>query len=1199
MTDRRQDYVLYAVDPIESYRARQRTDSGNGVSSASTSTTRSADSKRLEGDAKGKGKSSAFVVGKGFFTWALAESGDGQSLVHGRIRDEYAEDDESDSSDGEDDGLEGKVLEVSLRLKAASSTSRDQFIDRVKVFETSAPKAEVAAGAIDDSPQEDIARGQMREETADVKPRISASSPVTAMEREQFQAPAPVTNTPAQQQLLQFLQALQAQAASASASNEPTVPSEQGAPQVTQLHKPWQQPVVAHTNSKVASGNSPDAMVHFLRSLNAPSPGANANSERSAFASGATSFASRGTSSLSAPRTSASALSKSPLPESAASPILGGLTPGYEAGYVSRPSPMTETKASVPIVKLDEAENGTNDALNDGLSHSDSARSQEPSRAKQCCYNCGVRSQRAWRHLVLADEDAVRFKEGSVLFDHGKKLHRSCNACGLYYNKYAGISRPEHVWKEAQRLKKEQHAKGGDKIHGKNCSCSTGEDKTHSSAEDGEALGQSSLLLARHKQIGRTLSEACERETTRRASVCGEYEESDQETVVGSLPPRRVDNFDEARLKDYVQDAEGQWRTKRSILENPENKRPGRPKGSKTGQGQGRPRERRLRSKRPVQGSGQEDRGDIPARGRGVMTASSPGAASMLMKSEKRESHAAESLLAQSSPMRSSSSAHHLAKTPGSAVNRARYGAPTYLLDSSPATAFQTVLNEAETDWHTLCGLSPRRSPRKHPHGTQSGLNPYATIATISPTGKSSKPTDTLSALDLMKMTSSSPLTRSRVKSGHFQLDDSWFSSEGLCFGEKQAAASSSLTSPGSPSPSPAHLKSRGMKRKSEQEVMLQPGQRTTQRASSTGRGLSQHDAPQSTERARKAARQARQATSVGGGQSNGTLDAGPFMGLDVAEAISGHEEDDEDEAGGGSPTLGRIRRMKDKSDRDSLSIHASPASGEGLLNFTEDWTRSNSMRELFPTPSPVKQQWNMNSPSNGLWHSPTSWAISTTTQVKVEEEQEKRGGQSNMALAELDSNQPQTQLIRRKPLPATVEDAPSSANSASSSPMEEDDSLEEGDELKGGNLMDLFEDPYGLLAASGIGVQGNQPGLSMEDFESIELFKGVDFSQQLDFFTQMGSNGIAAHLAPSQGDSSTLKIEGKGKARSEAVAIAPSSSNATTADFAALLKDPAMQAILAHMHLSPSKARLHQQQQQISLPYSQDGSVMASASTH
>lgn len=256
-------------------------------------------------------------------------------------------------------------------------------------------------------------------------------------------------------------------------------------------------------------------------------------------------------------------------------------------------------------------------------------------------------------------------------------------------------------------------------------------------------------------------------------------------------------------------------------------------------------------------------------------------------------------------------------------------------------------------------------------------------------------------------------------------------------------------------------------------------------------------------------------------------------------------------------------------------------------------------MRELFPTPSPVKQQWNMNSPSNGLWHSPTSWAISTTTQVKVEEEQEKRGGQSNMALAELDSNQPQTQLIRRKPLPATVEDAPSSANSASSSPMEEDDSLEEGDELKGGNLMDLFEDPYGLLAASGIGVQGNQPGLSMEDFESIELFKGVDFSQQLDFFTQMGSNGIAAHLAPSQGDSSTLKIEGKGKARSEAVAIAPSSSNATTADFAALLKDPAMQAILAHMHLSPSKARLHQQQQQISLPYSQDGSVMASASTH
>lgn len=1207
MIDRNQDYILYAVDPIESYRSRQRTESG-GSKMTSTST-RPVDARRPDSESnsnqKDKQKSesaSAFVVGKGFFTWALAEQGDGQSLVHGRIRNEYADEEDNASSHGEEEGddndeLDGKILEVSLRLKAASSSSRDQFFDRVKVFQPNpsmstsfgAVGGEISSNISDQSSQGRKQDGAQRTEIQESRAPQSASSPVTALEREQSQAATALINTPAQQQLLHFLQALQA---ASNASEDISLESQQqlSAPRVPLQNKSWQHPVNSQSN------NSPEVMSNLLRTLTAASPNTAPSEKSPLFATAL--LPTRATMSTNVPRLSET---KSIGPESAASPILGGLTPGYDAGYLSGPSPGNDAKASVPTNHF-KGQTSVKRETNVLPSHAEASvkhRSSGSNRSKQCCYNCGVRSQRSWRHLPLLNEADVRFREGSIVFDHGKKLFRACNACGLYFNKYSGVSRPEHVWKEAFRLKKEQSKdSAADNEHGAKCNCSAGEGK--SSTEEGELInqGHSKAALARTKQIARTLSEACERDNTRRMSICGEYE-SDQETIVGSAPARRMASFEEARLKDYVQDSEGVWRTKRSILENPENKRPGRPKGSKTGQGQGRPRERHLRMKKAKAALlGDLNKTMLNTRSN---TASSPTAGTIMPKDEKVEGQQfSGSLLAQSSPIRAFNSAQ-VVKTPGSAINRARYGAPTYLLDSSPATAFQTVLNEAETDWHALCGLSsPRRSPRKSPHGTQSGINPYASIITTSPSGRhgtADKLPGTLSAFDLMKMTSSSPLTRSRVKSGQYQLDDSWFSSEGFDFvgvGKKNND-SSSLTSPASPSPSPAHLKNRGIKRKSEAEVMmLQPGQRNVKRSTSVGKDSQQNEVPLSAERARKAARQARQAAAVGGGPNNGnTIDAGPFMGLDIAETVNeDEEEEEEEEAGRGSPTLSRSLRMRQRSDVDSLSLHASPTSTGVLLDFGQDWARSTSMRELFPTPSPVKQwNMNMNSPSNGLWQSPTSWATKATipsTMSKPQEGSEEDDGkqkeikQSNTPLQQIEDNQ--QQLIRRKPLPATVEDAPSSVNSACSSPIDEEDSLEEGEEVKSANLMDLFEDPYGLLAASGIGVQGDQPGLSMEDFESIELFKGIDFGQQLDFFTQTGSNGVAAHLAPSQGSSSTLKIEGKGTSSKTEVAVVPAqlldsintsnNNTASSADFAALLKDPAMQALLAHMQLSPSKAK-------------------------
>ncbi|UZJ54339.1 hypothetical protein CBS101457_003659 [Exobasidium rhododendri] len=1225
MIDRKQDYILYAIDPIESYRASQK---GDSLDSASTSASTDIASE------KGKeAASSAFVVGKGFFTWALAEQGEGQSLVHGRVRAEYDDEDDEDeeedrcSSGEEGSDFQGKILEITLRLKAASSTSRDQYFDRVKLFQSTAVPEEVIDSNASVLDRETQKKPLKRKGSGRDIPQ-SASSPVTALERDPSKQSAAIANAPGhQQQLLHLLQALQAQAVSPTLPPGNSTTGEVSAPPLPTTISA-NQTKESHSLSVPSKNHPPrsEAVSNLIRTLTAASP--SANTERSPRPEG---------------------VSKGTPNDSAGSPILGGLTPGYEVDYLSGPSPAANIKASVPMESSTSIE-VKNEA---GADHQDTITSMEAriqsrsigsNRSKQCCYNCGIRSQRSWRHLVLTNETKISFKEGSEVYDHGKRFHRACNACGLYFNKYSGVSRPEHVWREALRLKRELHQRESEKKHGRKCGCSKLEDEMYAEGWEDCTLerGKKGELsaLARTKQISRTLSDACERDITRRMSFCGEFD-SDQETetVAGSAPAKRVDNFETARLKDWVKDSEGNWRTKRSILENPTNRKAGRPKGIKTGKGAGRPRDRdrqvpgksvKAPSMLPTAHEGQDARTVGSAQKLQAMTASSPGGvfrSSKMQEGEPTKAASLQSLLAQSSPVRSSHSLHHQqqqsAKTPGSTFNRARYGAPTYLLDSSPATAFQTVLNEAETDWNALCGLSPRRSPRKNPHGTHSGLNPYASLIVASPTTTSRKEGAATHAMtggdpvDLLKLTSSSPLTRSRVKSGQYQMEDVWFSSESFGFGgsvdggknrKATTTGSSALTSPASPSPSPAHVQGRGVKRKMNGEEeherhQLQPGQRTLQR----GKDVTSSQAPLSTEKARKAARQARQAAAVGvtseaGNGMDAAAAAGPFMGVADTNRSHGLEEHDLDEAGVGSPTLGRSLRMSQKSsmplsgELHSFTLDQSPSRVESMLDFDQDWTRSSSLRELFPTPSPVKQ-WNhnTNSPSNaGLWQSPTSWTVKscisplkpTTANIaggKAEEkaetipeqqqhQQQQQQQQQSSALAPLDLNQ--HQLVRRKPLPATVEDASSSVNSVSSTPMEEeDDYVEEGEEGGNVNLMDLFEDPYGLLAASGIGLHNDaQPGLSMEDFESIELFKGVDFTQQLDFFTQMGSHGVAAHLNPAQGSSSSLKIEGK-----DAIAATTTHNNGTSSqnsitDFAELLKDPAMQSILATMQLSPSK---------------------------
>ena len=109
-----------------------------------------------------------------------------------------------------------------------------------------------------------------------------------------------------------------------------------------------------------------------------------------------------------------------------------------------------------------------------------------------------------------------------------------------------------------------------------------------------------------------------------------------------------------------------------------------------------------------------------------------------------------------------------------------------------------------------------------------------------------------------------------------------------------------------------------------------------------------------------------------------------------------------------------------------------------------------------------------------------------------------------------------------RRPMPTTVEDA---SSSQSGSPPATSPDLDD-------SLVDLIEDPYGLLSACGLGMmqqpnQGTQGivmnpsgvgGFSADAFNQIEIHNSPSFTQQLDAFTQSGHLGIAAHMNEPQG---------------------------------------------------------------------------------
>lgn len=1240
------DYVVYAVDPVEAHRASARRDH-RPATQAHSSTPCSGSSQETSPSRTRLHEASAFMVGKGYLSQALAQEGDGLSTMHGRVRSEYDDFEEEEevitAEDEEDEEFwMSRILEVSMRLKESAvlkingaSMDARQVATSSSASESSAVDRHNQAKSVP-HPGLERSKGTSNATGRGIDSSAAVANPSVIDPHDRKKA----TKAGPQRQLLHLLQALQAHTqVGIDGAPSPLGPTGQANDDAAAFKQAHFEAASSPGRIGESESRSRKAKTRFS------SPARESHSSGSVHPSGAQSSpvmrADKGlaTSSSSVPSDTKRRMSISAT-SNAQSPILGGLTPGYEVDYLSGPSPAysAASSAAAPPVRdaaMCKSRQRENVRVRTILTATEADRQKKLSER---CYNCGVRGESVWRYLNLPEGTEIRYFDASACVFGGSKQHRACNACGLYYLKYQGVSRPEHCIREANSKREEKlkkalaEAEGAaseeetgtatlkrpelDRV-GKRSSfsrtlseaCAIDSKRLATTSKDGQAgkagARSESTNKRQKKQGGSKLSTRIEEKSGRRvkgnvrqrganveSSADESVEHSDEdgsqrnrERSNWRSPPRCVSNFEQARMRDFVLDSKGKWRSKRSVIENPTGRSVGRPPGIKTGEGNGRQRfQLRKRGKiedgasvkttkaneaaSDAQGGLAGDRDD-----KFDTKANQQDDATKNLLDDGAIADALMAILSSSSPVRPTSNGmnppnhgvampitHNMVhSTPGRplgqptktplGISQARYGAPAHLLNSSPATAFQTVMDEADTDWKALFGIhngQPRRSPRKKPVGVHGQVNPYAT-SIVSPSKKQDHQNVDTSAL--LQMTSSSPLTRGRLKSGQF--DWAWTSSDSTGARKK---LSSAITSPASPSPHRA----RTGKRKAEGEMMLEAGPVHSDRA----------------EMSTELGRPGKQARTK---QHTAILDAGPFMGLSDVDVP--HIEDDEDDDGPGSPTLGRSRRLDKKKfeNRNSASSNAGSVpnstapseSGPGTaLNLQQEWTRTSTMRDLFPTPSPDKR-WNIvGSPSQGLWNSPTSWALRLPTPSPI-----KSGAKSSVNEAEsfpLAISEPAKQLRsavtskgpsprpdvsdpnqqrRRKPLPATVEDAsPSDVSNASPTGDEEEDGdgeEEEGmviDMANGTNmaeLMSMFEDPYGLLAASGITLpaqsdkkngqsdshivggdlqNGSQDGMPFPNhsLSHIELFKSFDYAQQLGFFNEAGASGLAANAGPS-----------------------------------------------------------------------------------
>ncbi|KAJ9474113.1 hypothetical protein PHBOTO_004164 [Pseudozyma hubeiensis] len=1059
-------------------------------------------------------------------------------------------------------------------------------------------------------------------------PTVSAASPSSAL--------SSAASNPSTVQLLTILHSLQQR--SSKSAPEPA--------QQAQLETLLQQVAQVFGNSA------------------APSPAAEPASTTVARPSASPALAPRPLDSISAPN------SRSPAPPSESS------HPGKEnrgLAAASKDSPQTggissrRPSAASPF--------DTEDANSPSLSRRDAQDCSD-----RICYNCGSDVPTTWRILKLpagstinnpaaekgagadgnGDDSAdpawkprYAADDGPVETD-GDTKWSACNPCGLYYLKWNN-SRPEYVWRKEHATKayrerkaladaakrQRQEVEAGPNKRAKIAASdvdaaspytvSTPRDANTSKvsfAAEGtsdESMTSPNFDAAtpasssgRKSSMPRTLSEACHRDAEKLESQRSSKKKDKEKPICKKQADR-----------EYVLDpSTGKWRSRRSMRENPNGKRPGRPKGSVKVPQNVRPASKSS----PVTSSKEDKDSSTPAPQHSKASSSksqpnvnaskqsstSASASAFKGKTSEQAQPTAPSAgpengefrapmppklgrqmstsrvinFAQSSPVRPSMSASSMQPDAINAMHQfgagmlaspsrdVRFRVPSYLMNSSPGTMLDTLMSEADFDFEELGPLGPlqtpgtllsnvtrnghgtplRRSPRKNPLGTISGSNPYASPSSKrsaspllgrefrngpfmvdsngSPGGQGASGSSS---------NNDSPVTRSRTRSGQDVLHPALFSSsDGPSNGNDKS--SSNVTSPASPSEK-AHTNKSHVAANSN-----------STKTTSSLHATSKSQISSKQKQVEASARRGRAAGADAEEEEDGPeaqFTKGPFRKTGSASR--------EGSAGlpscPASPSLGRTTRkfarnlssastqsMMQNGPAKLAQLDLPPSSpvfdhptGRSSTSTIEvdGWGRTPSMREIFPTPSDL--DWPSDgSPAAGASQSPSkSAAVDGNDSTK-------QSGSNELAVT-----QPQTSIVRRRPLPATVEDGSSSVSG--SSPALSDDSPE----ASNGNLFDLLEDPYGILAASGFGIDADgslttleipvntaqaaadsakqmtptstaaapQPAITADNFNEIQLHAAKEFGPHLSEFSSNGGAGIAAHVAGQSGTAAAVQI--------------------------------------------------------------------------
>ncbi|KAE8257001.1 hypothetical protein A4X03_0g4845 [Tilletia caries] len=126
--DQSKDYILYAVDAVENHKNSLSATLIRSASYAAAPSTSAISSSPASSSKPNSPHKRSVLAGKGYFSRALEEPGDGQSIVNGRIVGGSTYDVLFPSGEDDDDDEEDEeTLEIVLRLKEVERASRDQY----------------------------------------------------------------------------------------------------------------------------------------------------------------------------------------------------------------------------------------------------------------------------------------------------------------------------------------------------------------------------------------------------------------------------------------------------------------------------------------------------------------------------------------------------------------------------------------------------------------------------------------------------------------------------------------------------------------------------------------------------------------------------------------------------------------------------------------------------------------------------------------------------------------------------------------------------------------------------------------------------------------------------------------------------------------------------------------------------------------